>query len=157
MMNRILEINTANRYAIVEPGVVVAEFQKAVEKANLFYPPDPGGAAVASMGGTVAMNAGGMQGVKYGVTRDYLLGLETVLPSGEVLATGALTTKDVTGYDLTRLICGSEGTLVASGCPGCRMQIYGSLGDARIQVLHPLEIIAKAGASDPALQCGGAE
>ena len=111
MMNRILEINTANRYAIVEPGVVVAELQKAVDKLNLFYPPDPGSAAVASMGGTIAMNAGGMRGVKYGVTRDYLLGLETVLPSGEVLATGALTAKDVTGYDLTRLICGSEGTL----------------------------------------------
>jgi len=111
MMNRILEINAANRYAIVEPGVVVAEFQKAVDKVNLFYPPDPGSATVASMGGTVAMNAGGMRGVKYGVTRDYLLGLETVLPTGEVMATGALTAKDVTGYDLTRLICGSEGTL----------------------------------------------
>jgi len=111
MMNRILEINKANRYAVVEPGVVIAEFQKEVEKHNLFYPPDPGSAAVATMGGAVAMNAGGMRGVKYGVTRDYLLGLEIVLPSGEIMTTGAVTTKDVTGYDLTRLICGSEGTL----------------------------------------------
>jgi len=111
MMNRILEINTANRYAVVEPGLVISEFQKAVEKSNLFYPPDPGSATVATMGGAVAMNAGGMRGVKYGVTRDYLLGLEVVLPSGEVMKTGTVTAKDVTGYDLTRLICGSEGTL----------------------------------------------
>jgi len=111
MMNHIIEVNTANRYAVVEPGVVIAEFQKEVEKHNLFYPPDPGSAAVATMGGAVAMNAGGMRGVKYGVTRDYLLGLEIVLPSGEIMKTGSVTTKDVTGYDLTRLICGSEGTL----------------------------------------------
>ena len=110
-MNRILEINTANRYAVVEPGVVIAEFQRAVEKLNLFYPPDPGSANVATLGGSVVMNAGGMRGVKYGVTRDYVLGLEVVLPSGEVMKTGTVTAKDVTGYDLTRLICGSEGTL----------------------------------------------
>lgn len=111
MMNRILEINKPNRYAIVEPGVVVSEFQKEVEKIGLFYPPDPGSATVATMGGTVLMNAGGMRGIKYGVTRDYLMGLQGVLPSGEVIQTGSLTAKDVTGYDLTRLICGSEGTL----------------------------------------------
>jgi glycolate oxidase len=111
MMNRILEINTSNRYAVVEPGVVIADLQKQVDQHNLFYPPDPGSASVATMGGAVAMNAGGMRGVKYGVTRDYLLGLEIVLPSGEIMSTGTITTKDVTGYDLTRLICGSEGTL----------------------------------------------
>ncbi len=111
MMNRILEVNTANRYVVVEPGVVISELQKEVEKVNLFYPPDPGSANVATMGGAVQMNAGGMRGVKYGVTRDYLLGLEIVLPSGDAMNTGSLTAKDVTGYDLTRLICGSEGTL----------------------------------------------
>ncbi len=111
MMNRILEVNTANRYAVVEPGVVISEFQKEVEKVNLFYPPDPGSATVATMGGAVMMNAGGMRGVKYGVTRDYVMGLEIVLPSGEIMETGAKTSKDVTGYDLTRLLCGSEGTL----------------------------------------------
>ncbi len=79
MMNRILEINKPNRYAIVEPGVVVSEFQKEVEKIGLFYPPDPGSATVATMGGTVLMNAGGMRGIKYGVTRDYLMGLQGVL------------------------------------------------------------------------------
>jgi len=111
MMNRILEVNKPNRYAVVEPGVVVSEFQKEVEKVGLFYPPDPGSATVATMGGTVQMNAGGMRGIKYGVTRDYLLGLEAVLPSGEIIQTGSQTAKDVTGYDLTRLLCGSEGTL----------------------------------------------
>ncbi len=111
MMNRILEVNTANRYAVVEPGVVISEFQKEVEKVNLFYPPDPGSATVATMGGAVMMNAGGMRGVKYGVTRDYVMGLEIVLPSGEIMETGTKTSKDVTGYDLTRLLCGSEGTL----------------------------------------------
>ena len=111
MMNRILEVNKPNRYAVVEPGVVVSEFQKEVEKLGLFYPPDPGSATVATMGGTVQMNAGGMRGIKYGVTRDYLLGLEAVLPSGEIIQTGSQTAKDVTGYDLTRLLCGSEGTL----------------------------------------------
>jgi glycolate dehydrogenase FAD-linked subunit len=111
MMNRILEINKANRYAAVEPGVIISDLQKAADRVSLFYPPDPGSATVATMGGSVAMNSGGMRGVKYGVTRDYLLGLEIVLPSGEIMTTGTVTAKDVTGYDLTRLICGSEGTL----------------------------------------------
>ncbi len=111
MMNKILEVNAANRYAVLEPGVVVAELQKAADALNLFYPPDPGSVAVASIAGTVMTNAGGMRGIKYGVTRDYLLGLEVVLPSGEVMKTGTVTCKDVAGYDLTRLICGSEGTL----------------------------------------------
>ncbi|MGB9700853.1 MAG: FAD-binding oxidoreductase [Thermodesulfobacteriota bacterium] len=110
-MNRLLEINRANRYAIVEPGVVISELQQEVEKAGLFYPPDPGSASVATIGGAVAMNAGGMRGIKYGVTRDYLMGLEVVLPSGAIIKTGSITNKDVTGYDLTRLLCGSEGTL----------------------------------------------
>jgi glycolate oxidase len=111
MMNQILEINAANRYAVVEAGVIISELQKEVEKIGLFYPPDPGSATTATMGGTVLMNAGGMRGVKYGVTRDYLMGLEIVLPNGAVMNTGGRTAKDVTGYDLTRLICGSEGTL----------------------------------------------
>jgi FAD/FMN-containing dehydrogenase len=84
---------------------------EGIDKFNLFYPPDPGSATVATMGGAVMMNAGGMRGVKYGVTRDYLLGMEIVLPSGAVMNTGGVNAKDVTGYDLTRLLCGSEGTL----------------------------------------------
>ena len=97
MMNRIVEINPANRYAVVEPGVVIADLQKAADRVGLFYPPDPGSASVASIGGAVALNAGGMRCVRYGVTRDYLLSLEIVLPTGEVMVTGTVTAKDVTG------------------------------------------------------------
>ena len=110
-MNRILEIDPANRCAVVQPGVVNADFQQAVAEHGLMYPPDPASLFVSTIGGNVALNAGGPRGVKYGVTRDYLLGLEVVLPSGDVIRTGGKTMKNVTGYDLTRLICGSEGTL----------------------------------------------
>ncbi len=97
--------------AIVEPGVITGEFQKAVAKHGLFYPPDPASLAFSSMGGNVAMCSGGPRAVKYGVTRDYLLGLEMVLPTGEVVRTGTRTIKGVVGYDMTRLMAGSEGTL----------------------------------------------
>ena len=110
-MNRILEIDTENMCAVVQPGVVNAELQKEAAGRRLLYPPDPASMFVSTMGGNVALNAGGPRGVKYGVTRDYLLGLEVVLPSGEMIRTGGKTLKNVTGYDLTRLLCGSEGTL----------------------------------------------
>ena len=110
-MNRILEIDAENRCAVVQPGVVNGDFQKEVARFGLMYPPDPASMYVATIGGNVALNAGGPRGVKYGVTRDYLLGLTVVLPSGEVIHTGGKTLKNVTGYDLTRLLCGSEGTL----------------------------------------------
>jgi len=110
-MNRILHIDKENRHAIVQPGVVNMEFQKELAKKGLYYPPDPGSMAVTTMGGNVAENAGGPRAVKYGVTKDYLLGLEVVLASGEVLRTGGKTLKNVTGYNLTQLFCGSEGTL----------------------------------------------
>jgi len=113
-MDRILKIDKDNRVADIEPGVVVADLQKAVEEVRLFYPPDPGSQSVATMGGAVMMNAGGMRGVKYGVTHDYLLGLEVVLPTGEVMETGSRMAKNVAGYDLTHLICGSEGTLAVA-------------------------------------------
>jgi glycolate oxidase len=111
LMNRICEIDPANRYAIVEPGVILADLQREVESRNLFYPPDPGSSSIATIGGTVNTNAGGMRGVKYGVTRDYILGLELVLANGECINIGSRVTKDVVGYDMVRLICGSEGTL----------------------------------------------
>jgi glycolate oxidase len=110
-MDRILEIDPDNRLARVQPGVINFEFQKAVEKHGLMYPPDPSSWKVATMGGNVGTNAGGPRTLKYGVTRDYLLGLTVVLANGDVLKTGGLTIKNVTGYDLTRLMCGSEGTL----------------------------------------------
>jgi glycolate oxidase len=110
-MNKILEISKENRIAVLQPGVINMEFQKELTKQGLYYPPDPGSMAVSTMGGNVAENAGGMRAVKYGVTRDYLLGLEVVLASGEILRTGGKVLKNVTGYNLTQLFCGSEGTL----------------------------------------------
>jgi glycolate oxidase len=110
-MNKILEISPEDRLAIVEPGVITQDLQEAVERAGVFYPPDPASQSICQIGGNVATNAGGPRCVKYGVTRDYLLGLEAVLPSGEVIKTGGRPIKNVTGYDMTRLICGSEGTL----------------------------------------------
>jgi glycolate oxidase len=110
-LNRILEIDADNMTAVVEPGVVTGDFQKAVAEFGLFYPPDPASLAFSTMGGNVAMCAGGPRAVKYGVTRDYLLGLEIVLPTGEIIRTGTRTMKGVVGYDMTRLMAGSEGTL----------------------------------------------
>jgi glycolate oxidase len=110
-MDRILSVDEKNRTAIVQPGVVNMELQKAVEKKGLMYPPDPSSWAVATMGGTVGTNAGGPRTLKYGVTKDYLLGLTVVLANGDVLKTGGKTLKNVTGYNLTGLLCGSEGTL----------------------------------------------
>ncbi len=110
-MNRILEIDKENRIAILQPGVLNMEFQKVLAKHGLFYPPDPASMEISTMGGNVAENAGGPRAVKYGVTKDYLLGLEVVLASGQVMRTGGKTMKNVTGYNLTQLLCGSEGTL----------------------------------------------
>jgi len=110
-MNKILNIDKENRIAILQPGVINMDFQKELAKQGLYYPPDPGSMAVTTMGGNVAENAGGPRAVKYGVTKDYLLGLEAVLASGQVLRTGGKTLKNVTGYNLTQLFCGSEGTL----------------------------------------------
>jgi glycolate dehydrogenase FAD-linked subunit len=110
-LNKILEIDPESTCAVVQPGVVNADLQKEVAKYGLMYPPDPASMFVSTIGGNVALNAGGPRGVKYGVTRDYLLGLEIVLPSGDVIRTGGKTLKNVSGYDLTRLMCGSEGTL----------------------------------------------
>ncbi|VAX22762.1 Glycolate dehydrogenase, subunit GlcD [hydrothermal vent metagenome] len=110
-MNRILEIDRDNFTALVEPGLVTGRFQKEVEKLGLFYPPDPASLNVSTLGGNIAMGAGGPRAVKYGVTKDYALGLEVVLPTGEIIQTGAQTVKSVVGYDFTRLMVGSEGTL----------------------------------------------
>ncbi len=110
-MNRIIEIDSANLIAIVEPGVVIADFQNEVEKHGLLYPPDPASNKFATMGGSVAECSGGLRGMKYGVTKDYVLSLEVVLPTGEIINTGSKTLKSVTGYDLTKLFVGSEGTL----------------------------------------------
>jgi glycolate oxidase len=110
-MNHILEIDEENFIAVVEPGVVTGDLQHEVESRGLFYPPDPASHKFCTMGGNVAECAGGLRAVKYGVTKDYVLGLEVVLPTGDIIKTGARTAKSVAGYDLTKLIVGSEGTL----------------------------------------------
>ena len=110
-LNRILEINEADMYAVVQPGVVTAKFAAAAESKGLFYPPDPGSQAVSTLGGNVAENAGGLRGLKYGVTSDYVMGLKFFDTRGEIVKTGSKTVKCATGYNLTGLMVGSEGTL----------------------------------------------
>lgn len=110
-MNRILELDTANMIAVVEPGLITGELQAALRHCGLMYPPDPASLQFCSIGGNAAECAGGPSAVKYGVTRDYILGLQAVLPTGEIIRTGVRTEKGVVGYDLTRLLIGSEGTL----------------------------------------------
>lgn len=110
-LNRIIEIDEENLLAIVEPAVITGTVQAAVEARGLFYPPDPQSLKESTIGGNVAECAGGPRAFKYGVTKRYVLGLEAVLPTGEVIRTGSKTVKNVVGYDLTQLLVGSEGTL----------------------------------------------
>ncbi|MBU5299143.1 FAD-binding oxidoreductase [Clostridium sporogenes] len=109
-MNRILEIDEENLTLTVEPGVLLMEIGKFVEEHDLFYPPDPGEKS-ATIGGNISTNAGGMRAVKYGVTRDYIRGLEIVLPNGKVLEIGGKVVKNSSGYSIKDLVCGAEGTL----------------------------------------------
>jgi glycolate oxidase len=110
-MDRILEISHEDLVARVQPGVITGRLQAEVEKVGLFYPPDPNSLELCTLGGNVAENAGGPRALKYGVTREYVLGLEVVLPDGEIVRTGKRSIKGVAGYDLTALLVGSEGTL----------------------------------------------
>ena len=110
-LNNINQIDTENMIAQAQPGVVLLDFQNEVEENGLFYPPDPASLQWCTLGGNVAENAGGPRALKYGVTKDYVLGLRAVLPNGEIIETGKKTVKGVAGYDLTSLLCGSEGTL----------------------------------------------
>jgi glycolate oxidase len=110
-LNRILEINAADMLAVVEPGVVTAKFALEVSACGLFYPPDPGSQAVSTLGGNVAENAGGLRGLKYGVTKDYVMGIEFWDVNGNLIKSGARTVKCVSGYNLAGLMVASEGTL----------------------------------------------
>ena len=110
-LNRILEIDEGNLVAMVEPNVITGDLQDAVERLGLFYPPDPASLKQSVIGGNVAECAGGPRAFKYGVTKQYVLGTEAVLPTGEIIKTGGKTVKNVVGYDLTHLLVGSEGTL----------------------------------------------
>lgn len=110
-MNRIVELDLENLTATVQPGLNTKQFITQVEELGLFYPPDPSSMAISTIGGNIAECSGGLRGLKYGTTKDYVIGLEAVLASGEVIRTGGKLMKDVAGYDLTKLLVGSEGTL----------------------------------------------
>ncbi|HTF12531.1 MAG TPA: FAD-linked oxidase C-terminal domain-containing protein [Asanoa sp.] len=151
-MDRIVEIDPVNRYAVVQPGVVNATLARAVAEAGLRYPPDPGSWESSTIGGNVATNAGGMCCVKYGVTGEYVLGLEVVLASGEILRTGRRTAKGVAGYDLTRLFVGSEGTLgvITEVVVGLR-----PAADTSLTLIALFPTTAAAGAAVAAISSGG--
>ena len=110
-MNKILEVNRAQMLAVVQPGVTNQTLDETVAKDGLMFVPDPGSKNVSTIGGNVATSAGGLRGLKYGTTKNYILGLEVVTGTGEIVRTGSRMVKDVAGYDLTRLFVGSEGTL----------------------------------------------
>src|SRR5699024_8829185 len=110
-MNAVLEVDVPNRLVVTQPGIFNADLSRRVAEQGLFYPPDPSSWEFCSIGGNISTNSGGLCCVKYGVTTDYVLGLEVVLADGQVLHTGRRTVKGVAGYDLTRLFVGSEGTL----------------------------------------------
>ena len=110
-MTRVLEVNVAERYVVAEAGVINDDLRQAVAAHGLWYPPDPASYRISTIGGNAATNAGGICCVKYGVTRDYVLGMTVVLADGEVVRLGRRTAKGATGYDLTALMVGSEGTL----------------------------------------------
>lgn len=151
-MDRILEVDPVNRIAVVQPGVINATLSRTVAEHGLRYPPDPGSWESSTIGGNVATNAGGMCCVKYGVTAEYVLGLEVVLAGGEILRTGRRTAKGVAGYDLTRLFVGSEGTL------GVITEITVALRPAAEQALTLVAVFgstAAAGAAVAAIAAGG--
>jgi len=110
-MNKIISISIEDRMAIVQPGVIYASLEKALTPHGFFFPPDPASETVCTLGGNVITNAGGLRGAKYGTTRDYVLGMQVVLPDGRIMRTGSKTMKSVSGYEITRLFVGSEGTL----------------------------------------------
>lgn len=110
-MDRIIKIDSENMLAVVEPGLINGQLQEVCRAQNLFFPPDPASAGFSTIGGNVAVNAGGIKAVKYGVTKDYVMGLEAVLAGGTIIHCGSRCLKDVVGYDLTSLFVGSEGTL----------------------------------------------
>lgn len=110
-LDKILEIDAENLTATVEPGLIIQRLNEAIDKHGLIYPPDPGTVNTATMGGSVSECSGGLRGLKYGVTKDYIMGLEIIMPNGDLIKTGGKTVKNVTGYDLTKLFTGAEGTL----------------------------------------------
>jgi glycolate oxidase len=151
-LDGILEIDTNNLMAVVEPGVITQELQEAVEKKGLYYPPDPASKGSCRLGGNLAECAGGPHAVKYGVTKDYILGLEAVLPNGEIIRHGGKLLKNSTGYNLTQLIVGSEGTLAVI------TKIYLKLiplPQHRLTLLVPFPTLESAARTVPAIMNNG--
>src|SRR5688500_7701132 len=152
-VNRILELNEAAMYAAVQPGVLIVERKSAAHERGLWYSPDPSSYEISTLGGNVATNAGGLCCLKYGVTGDYVLGLEGVLANGERFRTGGRCRKDVAGYDLTRLLVGSEGSLALitevtlrlrrrALPPSTMVALFSTLeaaGHATARIVHSLE------------------
>jgi len=140
-MSKVKEVSAAELLAVCEPGVRTIELEQAAAARGLLFPPDPGSHTTATLGGNVAECSGGLRALKYGVTREYVLGVEAVLPTGEIIRSGGRLVKDVAGYDLRRLLCGSEGTLAvmteltlrlvpAPEASGIGMAYFGDLADA---------------------------
>ena len=150
-MNRILEIDTANHVAVVQPGVTLAQLDEALAPHGLVYPVSPGENS-ASLGGNVGTNAGGMRAMRYGVTRHQVLGLEVVLAGGEVMRTGGRFVKSSTGYDLTQLLIGSEGTLAL--VTEATLKLHPRPAHAAT-VLAPFASLAEVGAAVPPIVGSG--
>src|SRR5678816_3807029 len=151
-LNRILEIDTTNLMAVVEPGVITQVFQEAVEAEGLFYPPDPASRGSCFLGGNLAECSGGPRAVKYGVTKDFVTGIEAVLANGEVIRHGGKLLKNVTGYNLTQLLIGSEGTL------GVITKIYFRLLPLprhRLLLLIPYDTLEACARTVPAIMHAG--
>jgi glycolate oxidase len=153
-MNEILELDAANRIAVVQPGVVNAQLRRAAAEQGLAYPPDPGSWETSTIGGNVATNAGGMCCVKYGVTGEYVLGLEVVLADGAVLHCGRRTAKGVAGYDLTHLFVGSEGTLGVITRITLRLR---PAPEPSLTAVAVFDTVAAAGAAVEAIMAGGGQ
>jgi glycolate oxidase len=151
-MNAITDINVAERYAVVEPGVLNAELDRTAAQRGLWYPPDPSSWEISSIGGNVATNAGGLCCVKYGVTADYVLGLDVVLADGSLIHTGRRTIKGVTGLDLTHLFVGSEGTLGV--VVGATLRLRPRRTGSSALVVGSFPTVAQAGAAAIAITSG---
>ncbi|MBP2680825.1 MAG: dehydrogenase, partial [Candidatus Krumholzibacteriota bacterium] len=151
-MNRIIEIDTDNLMAVAEPGVITQELQEAVEKVGLYYPPDPASRGSCRLGGNLAECAGGPHAVKYGVTKDYVLGIEAVLADGTVIHHGGKLLKNSTGFNLTQLIVGSEGTLAVITKIFLKLV---PLPCRRIMLLIPFPALEAAARTVPAIMNAG--
>jgi glycolate oxidase len=151
-LNRIIEIDTQNLMAVVEPGAITQVFQEAVEKVGLYYPPDPASRGTSRLGGNLAESAGGPHAVKYGVTKDYITGVEAVLPDGTMISHGGKLLKNATGYNLTQLLIGSEGTLAVITKIFVKLIPFPT---HRLTLLVPFSALESAAATVPAIMNAG--